>query len=182
MSRGRLCCLGTSLKLKTTHAPYYLVQGTCSPGHRTAAIELTRTHTPAVEPSGEVGFRAQVPVEHVKSLCAAAESNAGTALGVQLAVSMASLEEVFIKLAGDAAQSEKALEQEERERKNAKKLKDRTSTFAGPGKGRPHPHPRPHPPNPHPGLLPGLLHTSCTTLLPILRNRGKQAGQGEAPH
>ena len=104
MSRGRLCCLGTSLNLKRTHAPYYLVEGTCSsPGDQPAAIELTRAHAPTVEPSGDAGFRAQVPVEHVQSLCASAESDAGTALGVQLAVSMASLEEVFIKLAGAAS-------------------------------------------------------------------------------
>lgn len=104
---------------------YYHVESTlASASAQERALELIRPHASTCAASGDTGIKAEVGLEQVGQLCVATEGEEGKALGLDLAVSMASLEDVFIKLAGDAATYEKAMEKEARERKNKKKLKE----------------------------------------------------------
>ena len=92
MSRGRLHCLGTPLRLKTKYGTGYTVELTAPEAERDSVLGQVRSFVPAAVASGPRGIVAIVSMVLVDKLlpplCAALESDEMQSRGVTLAVSL----------------------------------------------------------------------------------------------
>ena len=105
MSRGRLHCLGTSLHLKNKFGSGYQLDVSCAEETSAQVVEFLTAKVPQHRRSSNTAFTASVPLTKVgdlASLYAAVEGGEGERLKLELAVSMCTLESVFIKIAHQA--------------------------------------------------------------------------------
>ena len=108
MSRGRLLCLGTSLHLKAGYGSGYTVDVSCQSrdGVR-EVLQIVQKHAPAAHSTGR-GVVAKVPQDAAsKILLPLYQDLGGSSLeGIDTALNMCTLEEVFIDLAEKAQDPE----------------------------------------------------------------------------
>jgi len=105
MSRGRLHCLGTSLHLKNKFGSGYQLDVTCAEETAPQVADFLAAKVPQHRRASANAFTASVPLSKVadlEALYAAVEGGEGARLKLELAVSMCTLESVFIKIAHQA--------------------------------------------------------------------------------
>ena len=109
MSRGRLHCLGTSLHLKNKFGSGYQLDVTCPVSTHAQVSDFLASKIVGHRRVSETQFSAMVPlnkVSELEALYAAVEGGEGERLKMELAVSMCTLESVFIKIAHQAQDPE----------------------------------------------------------------------------
>ena len=101
MSHGALLCLGSSLHLKSKFGSGYRVDLSAPHSRQQDVCEWVKQKLPHAQTSGESSVVATVPLDKLSLISEMyAELQTGICGGAQMAVSMCSLEDVFIKLAG----------------------------------------------------------------------------------
>ena len=107
MSRGRLLCLGTSLHLKSDYGSGYTVDVSCPDASAEAVLQTVRSHAPGAQISGR-GIVAKVAQESATATLPALYRDLGNlnVEGLDTALNMCTLEEVFVELAERAQDPE----------------------------------------------------------------------------